>query len=91
MFLNNIFHLMRFQRCFSSQTSSSRLDRILKLDKVQSLPAEEIRKMWLLHHRTKPYSVSSVLSPVTYDKLASRGKESPFFVLPLPELSLVCF
>ena len=69
----------------------SPLNRILKLDMVAPLPAVEVRKLWLLHHRCKPSTLSAVMSPVTYDKLSSRGKESPFFVLPLPELSFVCY
>jgi ATP synthase mitochondrial F1 complex assembly factor 1 len=77
----------RVLRSMSSAASGSdrvALDTILDVQKMRAESAETIRKLWLQYHVAKHNCLSAVIDAPTYEKLSSRGAESPRFVLPLP-------
>ncbi|KAG0208916.1 hypothetical protein BGX28_000235 [Mortierella sp. GBA30] len=65
------------------ESSSPSLDKIMKLDLVQDLSAEDISKIWIQKHVDQEDTISAVVPAETYKKMLSRSKEYPLFLLPL--------
>ncbi|KAF9193456.1 hypothetical protein BGZ51_003260 [Haplosporangium sp. Z 767] len=63
--------------------SSPSLDKIMKLDLVKDLSAEDISKIWIQKHLDQEDTISAVVPAETYKKMLSRSKEYPLFLLPL--------
>ncbi|KAK3807131.1 MAG: ATP11 protein-domain-containing protein [Linnemannia elongata] len=59
------------------------LDKIMKLDLVKDLDAEEITKIWIQKHLDQEDSISAVVPGETYKKMLQRSKDYPLFLLPL--------
>ncbi|KAF9134340.1 hypothetical protein BGW39_007357 [Mortierella sp. 14UC] len=64
-------------------SGSPGLDKIMKLDLVKDLSAEEITKLWIQKHMDQENSISAVVPAETYKKMLKRSKEYPLFLLPL--------
>ncbi|KAG0310404.1 hypothetical protein BGZ97_012590 [Linnemannia gamsii] len=64
-------------------SGSPALDKIMKLDLVKDLDAEEISKIWIQKHLEQEDSISAVVPAETYKKMLKRSKEYPLFLLPL--------
>ncbi|KAF9144972.1 hypothetical protein BGX30_010794 [Mortierella sp. GBA39] len=64
-------------------SGSPSLDKIMKLDLVKDLDAEEISKMWIQKHMDQEDSISAVIPAETYKKILKRSKDYPLFILPL--------
>ncbi|KAG0091153.1 ATP synthase mitochondrial F1 complex assembly factor 1 [Podila epicladia] len=67
----------------SDARSSHSLDKILKLDLVANLDAENISKIWIQKHMDQEDTISAVVPAETYKKMLARSKEYPLFLLPL--------
>ncbi|KAG0208990.1 hypothetical protein BGX33_005889 [Mortierella sp. NVP41] len=65
------------------QGSNHSLDKIMKLELVKDLDAEEISKIWIQRHMDQEDSISAVVPAETYKKMLKRSKEYPLFLLPL--------
>ncbi|KAF9428625.1 ATP synthase mitochondrial F1 complex assembly factor 1 [Podila epigama] len=63
--------------------SEHSLDKIMKLDLVADLDAENISKIWIQKHLDQQDSISAVVPAETYKKMLARSKEYPLFLLPL--------
>ncbi|XP_076813198.1 ATP synthase mitochondrial F1 complex assembly factor 1-like [Clavelina lepadiformis] len=59
------------------------LDSILKLDKIRTLPVEEITNLWVQHYASKD-AVCAVIKPDAYKTIKTIGSVWPVFVYPLP-------
>ncbi|KAF9327620.1 hypothetical protein BGZ91_001388 [Linnemannia elongata] len=59
------------------------LDKVMKLDLVKDLDAEEISKIWIQKHLHQEDSISAVVPAETYKKMLKRSKDYPLFLLPL--------
>ncbi|KAG0238410.1 ATP synthase mitochondrial F1 complex assembly factor 1 [Actinomortierella wolfii] len=67
----------------STTGESSGLDKIVKLDLLQELPADEITKIWVQRHLNMDDTISAVIPSDTYKKMLERSKKYPLFILPL--------
>ncbi|KAF9930810.1 hypothetical protein FBU30_011259 [Linnemannia zychae] len=65
------------------ESGSPSLDKIMKLDLIKDLDAEEISKIWIQRHLDQEDSISAVVPAETYRKMLQRSKEYPLFLLPL--------
>ncbi|KAG0356115.1 hypothetical protein BG005_004983 [Podila minutissima] len=63
--------------------SSHSLDKIVKLELVANLDAENISKIWIQKHMDQEDTISAVVPAETYKKMHTRSKEYPLFLLPL--------
>ncbi|PRP78055.1 ATP synthase mitochondrial F1 complex assembly factor 1-like [Planoprotostelium fungivorum] len=59
------------------------LGSMAKVDLLQSLPADEVKKVWITHLRDKD-ALGAVVPSETFQKISSRSTESPLFVVPMP-------
>ncbi|KAF9197369.1 hypothetical protein BGZ49_002219 [Haplosporangium sp. Z 27] len=64
-------------------SSNPSLDKIMKLELVKDLPAQEIEKIWIQKHLDMEDSISAVVPAETYKKMLARSREYPMFLLPL--------
>ncbi|XP_017849090.1 ATP synthase mitochondrial F1 complex assembly factor 1 [Drosophila busckii] len=60
-----------------------KLSDIMKLELLADKNAEEISQIWIEYHKTKEV-LAATLTVDQYQKLMSRAKEHPIFLLPLP-------
>ncbi|KAF9977642.1 ATP synthase mitochondrial F1 complex assembly factor 1 [Actinomortierella ambigua] len=67
----------------ASSSSESGLDKIMKLELLQDLPADEITKIWVQRHLNMDDTISAVIPGDTYKKMLERSKKYPLFLLPL--------
>ncbi|KAG0004673.1 hypothetical protein BGZ65_012921 [Modicella reniformis] len=65
------------------ESGSLSLDKILRLELLQDLSAEDIRKIWIQKHVDQEDTISAVVPAGTYKKMLGRSKEYPMFLLPL--------
>ncbi|KAF9959043.1 hypothetical protein BGZ72_010384 [Mortierella alpina] len=65
------------------ESSNPSLDKIMKIDLVKDLNAEEISKIWIQKHLDMEDTVSAVIPAETYRKMLARSREYPMFILPL--------
>ncbi|KAK3828535.1 MAG: ATP11 protein-domain-containing protein [Benniella sp.] len=65
------------------ESSSPSLDKVMKLELLQDLSAEDIGKIWIQKHMDQEDTISAVVPAETYKKMLSRSKEYPMFLLPL--------
>lgn len=71
--------------------SSSRrtsLSDIVKLEMMASLPVDEVRDVWMRHHRDKEHCIYAVLEASEYEKQLDIATQYPVFLFPLPKTSL---
>ncbi|KAF9992872.1 hypothetical protein BGZ79_002537 [Entomortierella chlamydospora] len=64
-------------------SGSPSLDKIMKLNLVKDLSADDIGKIWIQKHMEQEDTISAVVPAETYKKMLSRAKEYPMFLLPL--------
>ncbi|KAF9907500.1 ATP synthase mitochondrial F1 complex assembly factor 1 [Linnemannia zychae] len=62
-------------------SGSPALDKIMKMDLIKELDAEEISKIWVQKHLDQENSISAVVPADTYKKMLKRSKEHPIIVL----------
>ncbi|CAK7237329.1 hypothetical protein SBRCBS47491_009939 [Sporothrix bragantina] len=74
----------------SSSSSSSTpsgvrpLSSLLDLDKVRTLPTEELSAIWRLRFANDPLSLCAVIPAQTYAAMEAAARARPQFVLPVP-------
>ncbi|KAF8933205.1 ATP11 protein-domain-containing protein [Dissophora ornata] len=66
-----------------SAVPESSLDKVMKLELVKDLDAEEIGKIWIQKHIDQDDTISAVVPEDTYRKMLNRSKQYPLFLLPL--------
>ncbi|KAF9585170.1 hypothetical protein BGW38_003608 [Lunasporangiospora selenospora] len=67
----------------SGQGSNPSLDKIIKLDLIADLPADDISKIWIQKHMDQEDTISAVVPAETYKKMLTRSRMYPVFLLPL--------
>ncbi|CAK7205521.1 hypothetical protein SEUCBS139899_008297 [Sporothrix eucalyptigena] len=72
----------------ASSSSASRgvrpLSSLLDLDKVRTLPMEELSAIWRLRFANDPLSLCAVIPAQTYAAMEAAARARPQFVLPVP-------
>ncbi|KAF8957078.1 hypothetical protein BGZ46_002264 [Entomortierella lignicola] len=61
-------------------SSNPSLDKIMKLELVKDLPAQEIEKIWIQKHLDMEDSISAVVPAETYKKMLARSREYPMVI-----------
>ncbi|CAO1623979.1 unnamed protein product [Sympodiomycopsis kandeliae] len=59
------------------------LSKIIDVEKLKEEPVEKISELWTKYHTLKG-KLSAVIPSATYDKLISKARRHPQFVLPVP-------
>ncbi|KAI1315532.1 hypothetical protein EDD11_000672 [Mortierella claussenii] len=67
----------------ASDSGTPSLDKIMKLELVKDLNAEDIGKIWIQKHIDQEDTISAVVPAETYKKMLARSKQYPLFLLPL--------
>ncbi|KAF9111316.1 hypothetical protein BGX27_005104 [Mortierella sp. AM989] len=67
----------------TGESGNPSLDKIMKLDLVKDLSADDIGKIWIQKHVDQEDTISAVVPAETYRKMLARSKEYPLFLLPL--------
>lgn len=64
------------------------LSDVVKLEMMESLPPDEIRDVWMRHHRDKEHCIYAVMEDSEYGKLFDIATQYPVFLFPLPKMAL---
>ncbi|KAF9167857.1 hypothetical protein DFQ27_009439 [Actinomortierella ambigua] len=67
----------------ASTSSESGLDKIMKLELLKDLSADDITKIWVQRHLNMDDTISAVIPGETYKKMLERSKKYPLFLIPL--------
>lgn len=68
----------------SSRSGVRTLDSFIDVEKVATLPQEEIETLWRLRHVRDAQSLCAVMKTETFDRIASTARKHPQFILPIP-------
>lgn len=71
----------------NSKSQITRLDDLLDLEKVRTLPSRELEAIWRLRHANLPNSLVAAIPADTFKRMESLAKSHPQFVLPVPHES----
>ncbi len=60
------------------------LSSFVNVEKIRTLPVEDIANLWNVYHVSKAHTLSGAMTPSFHASFFSKASGNPLFVLPLP-------